>query len=183
LVNANLTEHYPDEITQYFKGPYYDYMPLWFIDAGLKINLAMLINMFMPIVSCALAFIVPELKKRFDNKNTGDPYITRSTTLSWYKFFNGGGEYMIHFKYSDALNVCFVCLMYGMAIPLLFPIAAITLKLQQVSEKIAIAWVARLPPAMDNSLNNNALMMITYAPLFLLMNSFWMVDNRTIFNN
>ena len=46
-----------------------------------------------------------------------------------------------------------------------------------------MAWVARLPPAMDNKLNNNALNMLRYAPMFLLMNGFWLVDNRTIFNN
>lgn len=130
LVNANLTEHFPTEFTKHFKGPYYDYMPMWFIDVGLKIQLAMTINMIMPIIGVVITFAVPEIKRRIDNKNTGDPYITRSTTLGWYKFFNGGGEYMIHFKYSDCLNVCFVCSMYGLAMPLLFPIAAITLTLQ-----------------------------------------------------
>lgn len=105
-------------------------MPLWYVDVGLKIQLAMTINMFMPIVGVVITFLVPLLKQRIDNKNTDDAYVTRSTTLSWYKFFNGGGEYMIHFKYSDALNVCFVCIMYGISMPLLFPIAAVTLKLQ-----------------------------------------------------
>ena len=183
LVNANLTEHFPKEITMHFKGPYYDYMPMWFIDVGLKIQLAMTINMIMPIIGIVITFAVPLLKRKIDNKNTDDPFVTRSTTLQWYKFFNGPGEYMIHFKYSDALNVCFVCLLYGLAIPMLFPIAAITLKLQQLGEKIAVAWVARLPPAMDNSLNNNALTMASFAPLFLLMNGFWFMDNKAIFNN
>ena len=90
---------------------------------------------------------------------------------------------MIHFKYSDALNVVFVCLMYGLTMPMLFPIAAITLKLQQIAEKIAVAWVARLPPAMDNSLNNNAIFMVMTAPMFLLVNGFWMIDNKAIFDN
>jgi len=183
LVNANLTEHVPHEITKHFKGPFYDYMPMWFIDVGLKIQLAMFINMIMPLIGIVITFTVPLIKRKIDNRNTDDPYVTRSTTLQWYKFFNGPGEYMIHFKYSDCLNVCFVCLLYGLAIPLLFPIAAITLKLQQFGEKIAVAWVARLPPAMDNSLNNNALNMVSFAPLFLLMNGFWFVDNKTIFSN
>lgn len=183
LVNANLTEHFPHEITQHFKGPFYDYMPMWFIDVGLKIQMAMTINMIMPLIGIVITFAVPLIKRKIDNKNTDDPYVTRSTTLQWYKFFNGPGEYMIHFKYSDALNVCFVCLLYGLAIPMLFPIAAITLKFQQFSEKIAVAWVARLPPAMDNSLNNNALNMASFAPLFLLMNGYWFVDNKTIFSN
>lgn len=36
---------------------------------------------------------------------------------------------------------------------------------------------------MDNSLNNNALNMVSFAPLFLLMNGFWFVDNKSIFSN
>ena len=37
IVNANLSEHNPKYITKYFKGPFYDYQPEWFIDVGLKI--------------------------------------------------------------------------------------------------------------------------------------------------
>lgn len=96
---------------------------------------------------------------------------------------NGGAEYMIHFKYSDCMNVTFCALLYGLALPILFPIAAITLKNQQLAEKIVIAWVAKLPPAMDNSLNNNAMKMVSFAPIFLLLNGFWLVDNRVIFDN
>ena len=40
-----------------------------------------------------------------------------------------------------------------------------------------------MPPAMDNSLNKNALSMVSFAPMFLLMNGFWMIDNRIIFDN
>ena len=90
---------------------------------------------------------------------------------------------MIHFKYSDALNVIYVTLLYGLSMPILFPIAAVTLRLQLVFEKITIAWIARMPPAMDNSLNQNALSMVSFAPIFLLMNGFWMIDNKIIFDN
>jgi len=47
-----------------------------------------------------------------------------------------------------------------------------------MAEKIVIAWIAKLPPAMDNSLNNNAMLMVSYAPIFLLLNGFWIVDNK-----
>lgn len=104
-------------------------MPLWFVDVGLKITIAMMINMVMPLIGIIITFAVPLMKQRYNNKNTGDPYITRSHTMMWYKWFNGGSEYMIHFKYSDALNVIFVCLMYGLCMPILFPIAAVTLRL------------------------------------------------------
>jgi hypothetical protein len=86
--------------------------------------------MIMPLFGIVITFFVPLIKRRFDNKNTGNPYVTKSTTIGWYKFFNADGEYMIHFKYSDALNVVFVSCLYGLTMPILFPIAAITLKLQ-----------------------------------------------------
>ena len=62
LVNANLTEHFPKEITVLFQGPYYDYMPMWYLDVGLKIQVAMIINMFMPIIGTGITFLVPLLK-------------------------------------------------------------------------------------------------------------------------
>lgn len=84
--------------------------------------------MFMPIIACTIAHTVPCIKRNLDNKCSGNPYKTKSTTLQKYRFMNGGSEYMIHFKYSDCLNVTFCALLYGLAVPLLFPIAAITLK-------------------------------------------------------
>lgn len=36
---------------------------------------------------------------------------------------------------------------------------------------------------MDNSLNNNAIAMVTIAPMFLLFNGYWMIDNKAIFDN
>lgn len=36
---------------------------------------------------------------------------------------------------------------------------------------------------MDNSLNNNAIKMVSYAPIFLLMNGYWLVDNKIMFSN
>lgn len=61
LVNANATEHNPEFITKYMKGPYHDYMPDWYLDVGLKITQAMVINSIMPYVGVAVAFIVPKL--------------------------------------------------------------------------------------------------------------------------
>jgi hypothetical protein len=37
LVNAEATEHQPQFITKYMKGPYHDYMPEWYLEVGLKI--------------------------------------------------------------------------------------------------------------------------------------------------
>jgi len=101
----------------------------------MKIVLTMTINMIMPIISCAISFILPQVKVWYDSKGTFSPYITRSKSMGKYKYFRGGSAYMISFKYSDALNVCFVVMMYGISMPILFPIGAITLALQRLSER------------------------------------------------
>lgn len=125
LVNANLSEHFPKAITKHFRGSFYDYQPMWYIDVGLKIQLSMLIQMFMPVIGLVITYATPQIKQLYDNRMTGNPYVTRQTTMYWYKYFNSGSQYYIHFKYSDSLNITFVTLLYGLTIPMLFPIAAI----------------------------------------------------------
>lgn len=69
-------------------------------------------------------------------------------------------------------------MMYGVGMPMLFPVAALTLTNQWFSERIQIAYTVKQPPAMDNTLSNNALSAIMWAPIFLLFNGFWIVDNK-----
>ena len=54
-----------------------------------------------------------------------------------------GPEYLIHFKYSDALNVTYITLMYGVGIPLLFPIAALNLFMTYLGERYTVAYAVR----------------------------------------
>jgi hypothetical protein len=53
-----------------------------------------------------------------------DPYLTKKTTMGKFKDLWSDGNYVVHFKYSGILNIVFITMMYGMGLPLLFPIAA-----------------------------------------------------------
>jgi cyanate permease len=122
------------------KGPYHDYMPDWYLDVGLKIVQAMVINSVMPYVGVCVAFIVPRLIQGMDNSFTGDHYKTRQTSLIKYRMLYSGKDYEIHFKYSDAIVVVYITMMYGLGMPILFPIAAFTLFNQWLCERIVVAW-------------------------------------------
>jgi hypothetical protein len=135
------------------------------------------------MVGVCVGIGVPLVKKTLDSKFTRNPYVTKSTTMSKYKSIYGGPEYLVHFKYSEMLNVLFVSMMYGLGMPLLFPISALALFMAYVCERISAAFIARQPPAMDDALTKNALSMAKYAPLLLLANGYWMVGNRQIFAN
>jgi hypothetical protein len=88
------------------------------------------------------------------------------------------GNYVVHFKYSGILNIVFITLMYGMGLPLLFPVAAFNFFNQWVCERITVAYYTRLPPALDDKLTVNALKIVKFAPLIMLMNSYWMFTNK-----
>jgi len=72
--------------------------------------------------------------------------------MAKYKGIYGGAEYLVHFKFSEFLNLTFVAMMYGLGMPLLFPIAALGMFNAYVSERMSLAFIARQPPAMDDSL-------------------------------
>lgn len=158
-------------------GPYHDYVPDWYGDVGLKILQTMVINSIMPIVGIVKGYIVPKIKAKIDSKNTDNIYVTRCTSMAKYRNVYGGEEYLIHFKYSDALNITYITSMYGLGMPLLFPIAAMNLGLTLMGERISTAYYVRQPPAMDDTMTRNTLRLLKMAPICLLCNGYWMVGN------
>lgn len=185
LVNANLKDQWfvGHHIKKLFNGLHTDYTPDWYIDVGLVILQTMVIQVFMPIVNTVKGFVVPIIKQKIDSHFTDDPYKTRSTSLAKYRAIYGGEEYLIHFKYSDALVIVYVACLYGIGIPLLFPIAAIALANTWLNERIQTAYQVVQPPAMDDTMTNNAMGLLKVAPIILLVNGYWMLSNRQIFAN
>ena len=76
------------------------------------------------------------------------------------------------------MNVTFIAMMYGVGIPLLFPVAALNLAMTYVAERITLAYYKKLPPAMDDAMIKNALSIIKFSPLFLMINGYWMISNK-----
>ena len=76
------------------------------------------------------------------------------------------------------LNIIFVSMMYGLALPMLFPIATISFIVLYMVEKLMIYYSYRMPPMYDEKLNNNVLKLMTYAPLLLLSFGYWMFSSK-----
>jgi hypothetical protein len=171
LINANMTEHKPYFLTRYFKGNYYDYSVNWYYNVGEVIVQTMLINSLLPYITIAMGFGIPWLKKKLDSKFTGDPYETKKTAMAQYKELYSGSEYVIHFKSA------------GVGLPILFPLATFNFFNQYICERITVAYMVRLPPALDDMLTNNLISKCKYAPLLLMFNGYWMLSNQEAFAN
>ena len=89
----------------------------------------------------------------------------------------------MYFKYSNVLNIAFVCLTHGIAMPLLFPIGLVGIANNYLTERILLAYYYRQPPMIDNRLNKRALTLLKYSPLLMLFFGYWYLGNRQIFFN
>lgn len=177
IVNANLSEHEPKEFFRIFKGPFYDYMPQWYIDVGLKIVTTYLVQGLMPYINVVKEFTIAGLKRKVDQKCSGNRFKTRAHTMQLYKGVYTGKNWMIHFKYSDALNITFLAMLYGIGMPIMFFMAMIIISNQRLAERTQVAFNMRQPPAMDDKLSRSVISILKYAPLCLLFNGFWLLDN------
>lgn len=97
LVNANLSEHSIPVLRNVLKGDFYDYSPEWYEQVGFSIVKAMIINMITPYITLVSAIAGTKVKKLLDG---GKYYNTKKTSISAFKSVWGGGDYLIHFKYS-----------------------------------------------------------------------------------
>ena len=74
-------------------------------------------------------------------------------------------------------------MLYGIGMPIMFPMAMIIVANQRLCERVQVAYNYRQPPAMDDSLSNSVLSIMKYAPLMLLFNGYWLMDNKQFFDN
>ena len=185
LVNANLGERsfVPGFIKSNLNGPFYDYYPEWYNDVGLKILQTMVINAVVPLGNIVTPYVMLYAQVRYDSSNTFDPYNTKSTSLAQYKKMYGQIDYLIHFRYSDALKTTYITMMYGLGIPLLFPLAALSFLITLIGEKIQCAYFVKLPPAMGDTLTSTTISALNFSPILLLFNGYWMISNKQIFEN
>jgi len=51
-----------------------------------------------------------------------------------------GPEYLLHFKYSYLLNISFITFMFGAGMPILFPIALLSVCIFYILERLNLAY-------------------------------------------
>lgn len=83
----------------------------------------------------------------------------------------------IHYRYSLILNIVFVTFIYGLALPILFPIAFFSMVNIYVAERIQLAYYFKQPPLYDDRLSKRALTQLQFAPAFMMTLGYWFLSN------
>jgi len=79
------------------------------------------------------------------------------------------------------MNVTFVTFMYGMGLPILFPIAAFTYFVLYTLERLLTSYFYQLPPTFDDKITKNAMGTLRWAAVLYMLFGFWMLSNLQIF--
>jgi hypothetical protein len=98
--------------------------------------MAMIIGAFMPIVEFLINYVKIRLLRGLDRRFSGNEYVSKKQSIQLYINTYTGPEFMIHYRYSTILNSTFVCLTYGTALPILYPITLLSLCVLYVAERI-----------------------------------------------
>ena len=188
LTNADLSEK-SDYLSFFFRGKYNDYSPRWYASIGSTLTGTLLL-MPMIVIGAECWQITKWCYNHYkdNNFNFSVPksermFLTKTSQIQRYQEIHTGPVHKVDEKLSNILNITFVTLMYGMGLPILFPIAFLYLFTLYTLERFQIAYFYQMPPAMDDRMTKNALEKLSRAPLIFLLNGYWMLSNRQMFEN
>ena len=102
---------------------------------------------------------------------------TSKQTLQQYVDLYAGPEYILYSQYSSMLVLVFVTFMYGLIMPILFPICLIGLFNILIVDLLALTYYYRAPPRYDGLLNKTALWILCLAPLVMFTMGYWTLSN------
>jgi hypothetical protein len=82
LVQANLIEvNIPLARSIFNQGPFYDYLPKWYVAIGYKLTQTMIINSIFLYVEFGIAWSKSFVFRRMDRKFGSDTYVTKKSTM------------------------------------------------------------------------------------------------------
>ena len=165
------------------RGTYTDLTPNWYLDIGPALVSTMTINSIYPYIDIAISFGMKLAFRFLDTRCLCCKRPTKLLTIQQYVNLYSGPQHLMHFKYAAILNTVWVTFMFGLALPMLFPIAAFTFFNYYLCEKFLLTYYYQKPPMYDEKLNNTALAWAQYAPMLMMAFGYWIMGNRQIFSN
>jgi len=168
-----------------FKGQFSDFSSVWYLTIGRSIVYTMIFASVMPFVRFPWHYFVKTLFRTIDSKGTCRKRIPKTKKVTIQQFVNlySSKDVELHFRYSSIMNFVFVAFTHGLALPILFPIAAFGIFNQWLAEKLLFAYFYKQPPLLDNQLNDRSLKILQKAPLAMMLLGYWQLGNRQMFFN
>lgn len=76
------------------------------------------------------------------------------------------------------MNTTFVTFMFGLNLPVLFPIAFLAFLVMYTMEKLTLTYYYKKPPMYDEKMNEAAVGILKWAPFAMMVFGFWTMGNQ-----
>jgi hypothetical protein len=143
-----------------------DFNNRWFITVGNTIVSSQIFLIVAPIVESVVTIVLVKKQELIG----GSDNFFRDKNL----------PYSLDAKYSAILSSVFVTMMFGPAIPILFPIACAYFIVLLTMEGYMLRYYYKEIPAYDNKLNDQALKTLLFAPFVLYSFGYWFLSNKQL---
>ena len=172
-------------LRQFFGGMYTDLNAFWFNDIGVLIVSTMVFNSFYPAIEFFMYWGIRYLYRMIDQRSliANDPKRTHAKTLQAFEQIYQGPTFSIHWKYAYLLNVTYMTFLFGPQLPILFPVALISVACLFITERMMVAYSYIRPPMYDSTINATTIRLMMAAPLVYLFSATWMYTNQQVFQN
>jgi hypothetical protein len=104
-------------------------------------------------------------------------------SIQKYVDLYGGIEYVTHYKHSKIMLTMFICLIFGTGIPLLYPIALLSVLIEYLLERYLLAYYYKLPKIETQVILTDTLNVLKFAAVCSLGVNYWMMSNPQMFSN
>lgn len=180
LVNSNL-EFSPIPFIPIY-NTYTDLNSGWYEDIGKTMIKSMTIVAGMPI---PLFIGFKGMQYAYRMMDAGfyffTPFEERSTKKKSIKGFVDlwcGLPYYMYAQYISVTVMVYVSFMYGIALPILFPIVLVGISIMYMNERLQLAYNHPKPPMYGKDMNNQVLSLLKWAPLPMLLFGYWVMGNN-----
>lgn len=144
----------------------------------------MIISCILPFVEVLVDYILISFERCIDRGCCPkDDYVTKKTGIQEYIDLYAGDEHQIHYGFSSFLVIIFVTFAFGFGIPILFPIASLSIGVLYRMEKYAMYYIYRKPPMYDKEVTSMVTKTLRLAPAFYMMCGYWMITNQQLLSN
>ena len=153
-----------------------DFSTLFYALMGDIFILVLLFNLFLQLLFEVFILLIAKLKKVIDNCGMtfkGKKYKTRCESINQYMRVHGGKTFHRHWRYSQVLVLVYMTMLFGAAIPILFPVTAFSLFIYFHEQIILIYKFYDVPPKHSSGMNLKFIKELRPAPLVLFLFSFW----------
>lgn len=150
LVHADFSQLGVQALEFINSGYHPDFTVRWYKDVGYLIIDSMTTNIYAPLVELGIALSLRFAFRTLDRGGLRGRYKTKKHTMESYIALYGGPQYFLHSKYSNMLNITYITFMFGMGLPILFPIALASFLVIYVLERFLVAYYYRQPELTDH---------------------------------